>query len=551
MDAREVESFLTLTRDLMSTEKPKLSATEIEKLFVDPQGQPVRNNGGAINSNSIVGLLSDLNSHVSLVGRRGTGKSHALALAELLIKEQRGLPVWINCQALGPSLDKRSDLGARRTVLYASFLESTLQALRTFDERMGVAYARSLIAKAFGGAKANVDEFEAGLPEMISALQILIAPNGTAATTWKANQAFWTRNLFAEREDGTGTDGAIEIKINAESLQRACRKLTQKLGEFDVKKIVLLVDDASELDEAQRGEMVSFIQDLIASAPNLFCVKFSLYPGQMYGIPNFDGNGLSPATTDPLYFRSSLRDNSIANEDSFVLQQYFRAILEVRLKTHELTWPRVLNIDDPSKIDQFIRHLFWSSSGLPRIAGHLLNSACRASTTDIATGRLFVSQSSLDLARSRYFDGNIAAHVPRYMTFVSGHHDRQKAGRMMGDLMTNLIGTLQSRESATHLLSSSVIVSSDIENIMGPLLSIGAMMKRAQFEIDGVNYSIISVNFRRCLIAGLQWDADAKIDPEAGQLREALREDKLVIQTLLIPLRTWLTELGHQELIQL
>ena len=203
------------------------------------------------------------------------------------------------------------------------------------------------------------------------------------------------------------------------SINEILRKIKKLLAKHKVNRVFLLLDDFSELNKGNQKIIIdSLISPIIASYNDVFTVKLAAYPYRFY-LGNIDSSKIIMHSLD-FYdvFEQSAQTYSQVEQLSI---NYTQRTLERRLEVfteNQISLEEIFDISKDS-IDEYLKTLFYASSGIPRTLGYILT-YCYLSS--INQGKQ-ISLMHINAAAKKYYNENILPDFYNDTRFKQSFYD--------------------------------------------------------------------------------------------------------------------------------
>lgn len=359
--------------------------------------------------------------HTLLKGRRGTGKSTIFLRAEHEIQKNKSyFAIYINLQACyeevrsANSEDENDAL--TKYLTYKNFLTEILKSIK---KRLTTKIQKDpefeYLFKAIEEGKYIDRDFQRSIEITSSSInegkQAIDAEIGLNKLSAKGNL---TSTLKSDVKYSTKLN---ELRIF--SIHEILKKIKEICNNYGITRIYLFLDDFSELSrESQQVVVDSLISPIISSYNDTFKVKLAGYPSRIY-TGNIDSTKIPALSLD--FFDAYEQSSSNYNEVEDLAIDYVKRTLEKRLQiftNYQISIEDIFDLEKAS-IDEYLRRLFFSTSGIPRSLGFVLN-YCYLSS--INNGKP-ITLEKIDAASAKYFEENILADFINDARFKQSFYD--------------------------------------------------------------------------------------------------------------------------------
>jgi DNA-binding transcriptional ArsR family regulator len=365
------------------------------------------------------------NNHLIIEGRRGTGKSTIFLKAEeMLIKQEKSIPIYINLQTIIEQLPKEiSDNGYSDFsyyLTYKNFMISILDRIGSEVSKKNKGFKASEIQNLFDDVKEGIlynSEFDNSI-ELTSKIK-------------KSNNASLkgSVNPISAVLKGKYSQENIEENIRKEtknekrvfSINDVLNKLVKLLKKGKGFKVYLLLDDFSELDKSAQAMVIdNLVSPIISSYNSNFVVKIAAYPGRIYR-GALDSTKLPSLNLD-FYdaFERNSADSKYTNIEKYAIE-YIDRTLRRRIKVFTDRQLELEDIFDLSKADlkEYLKTIFHATACIPRAMGFILN-YCYLNSINRGSK---ITMRHLDNAAMKYFEDNILEDFQNDIRFKQSFHD--------------------------------------------------------------------------------------------------------------------------------
>jgi hypothetical protein len=368
--------------------------------------------------NYILNQVLDDN-HVVLKGRKGTGKSTIFLQAENIIKQLDGkISIYINLQSCYEEI-KTANSERDNEVLtrYKTYCNFFTQVLSSMKESIAKKFADEELDKLFIDIE-NGDYIDADFQRSlsISSTQNEEQSLGASISATSLKVAAEIKANVSTKSQTTMSQEVHELRVF--SINKILRSLKDILHKHGVNKVYLLLDDFSELSKDNQKLIIdSLIAPIISSYNDVFTVKLAAYPYRIY-LGNIDSSKIIIHSLDfyDVYEQSS--QNYTQVEDYAI--QYIRRTIEKRLEVFtnkQITMEEIF--DEKISINDYLKTLFYASSGIPRSLGYVLT-YCFLSTINQEKPITLVS---INNAAKKYYRENILPDFYNDTRFKQSFYD--------------------------------------------------------------------------------------------------------------------------------
>lgn len=334
----------------------------------------------------------DVVDHQVLYGRRGTGKTHALAYLSSEVKARGDLPLYIDLRVIGSPgglLNAESGtageratrllidlLGALREELLGAVLDDTdLIDDPTFIDRADDLLASISNMTVLGEVEQQRSSSDSVARDKGARGTVRLAPDIAAEGSASASRATTTSTSTSETVRGTP-----RVAINFREIAGALQQLTDALNG---KRIWLLLDEWSSVPRDLQPYLSEFLVRCVLPLPNMI-VKIAAIEQQTNFRTVVDGNTIGIELGADMGAHLNLDDYLVYEGNEQQSRDFFRRLFFKHLKFPsnprdavadiESEWDVIrLGFTDKRAFDELIR----AAEGVPRDA---LNIASRAAT---------------------------------------------------------------------------------------------------------------------------------------------------------------------------
>lgn len=434
------ENIESAFKSLIKSGRPDITDDQnndlIPRLYVD-----------LYDNNYILHQVLDDN-HVVLKGRKGTGKSTIFLQAENEIKRFKNkISVYINLQSCYEEIKTaNSDQSNENLTKYKTYCNFFTEVLSSMKESISKKIVDEELDKLFQDVK-NGDYIDADFQRSL-AISSTQSEAYSSQASISADLSKVSAEIKADKSTKSSTTESHELhELRVFSINKILRKLKEILLKHGINKVYLLLDDFSELTkENQKLIIDSLIAPIISSYNDVFTVKLAAYPYRIY-LGNIDSSKIVIHSLDfyDVYEQSS--QNYAQVEDSSI--RYIERTLEKRLDVFTDGQITLKEIFDTSKTsyDEYLKILFYASSGIPRSLGYILN-YCYLST--INQGKP-ITLASIDNGAKKYFLDNILPDFYNDTRFKQSFYDDK-----------NILDQITQKSLMDHLIEKSKNIKRDI-----------------------------------------------------------------------------------------
>lgn len=404
---------------------------DIEKAFKSlmKSGRP-----DIYDSNSDVNLIEDLyvdlfyndyilrqvvdDNHLILIGRRGTGKSTIFLRAEKEIENiDNTISVYINLQSVYDEI--RNTMLSDDLTYFMTFKNFMYQVLYSIKENI----------------KQNVNNQET-LEELFSKIEegdyidsdfqrsLEITSKSSDVKREGANAKLSITDISVgakiENEENTSLEQKTYKKeIRVFSIHSILQKIKELLKDSGITRVVLFLDDFSELTEISQKVIVdSLIAPIISAYNDTFIVKIAAYPGRVYR-GNIDSTKLPSQSID--FFDAFDRIATNYTDVEKHSKDFIKRTLDKRLEVYtnnQITFEDIFDLQEDDA-DEYLKLLYYTTACIPRALGYILNYCFLGS---INRGYK-IKLSHIKDASIKYFEDNIYPDFINDVRFKQAFYD--------------------------------------------------------------------------------------------------------------------------------
>lgn len=373
-------------------------------------------------NNYVLNQVIDSN-HTLLNGRRGTGKSTIFLQAEELLQENPfQVAVYINLQTCYEEVksSKSDDTNNNLLTKYLTFKNFLNEILMKIKEYIGKKIKNDeefnqLFERISKGDYIDQD-FQRSL-QLTSTKVVNHVDSFDMSSDLKSFSANFKFDDSSKEE--VGLAGNInELRIF--SIHSIIKEITRILEKYKIRNVFLFLDDFSELSmESQKVVIDSLVAPIISSYNDYFKIKIAAYPGRIY-TGNID---MTKLPTYPLDFydafeSSSTTYNTIEELAIYYVERTLKKRLEVFTK-NEVSIEEIFDLNGEWNLDDYMKTLFYCSSGIPRSLGFILN-YCYLSSIHMGKP---ITKVNINAAAEKYFTNNILADFINDARFKQAFYD--------------------------------------------------------------------------------------------------------------------------------
>lgn len=358
--------------------------------------------------------------HIVLKGRKGTGKSTIFLQAENYIKKYKNkISVYVNLQSCYEEIrTANSEHNDENLTKYKTYCNFFTEVLSSIKDSVSKKVADVELDKLFQDIK-NGDYIDADFQRSltISSTQSKELNIGGSISTDLAKISAEVETNASVKSSTTESHELHELRVF--SINKILKRLKEILLKHGISKVYLLLDDFSELTKENQKLIVdSLIAPIISSYNDVFIVKLAAYPYRIY-LGNIDSSKIVIHSLDfyDVYEQSSSNYSQV--EDCAI--RYIQRTLEKRLEVFTDGQIALSELFDTNKnsLDEYLKVLFFASSGIPRSLGYILT-YCYLSTINQDRP---ITLGSIDNAAKKYYRENILPDFYNDTRFKQSFYD--------------------------------------------------------------------------------------------------------------------------------
>jgi len=362
--------------------------------------------------------------HTLLRGRKGTGKSTIFLRAEAeLEKNKSNLAIYINLQTCYEEIkSSNSDSENDALTRYFTYKNFLTEILKSIQKRFSSKIAKD---QDFDNLFNAIEEGQYIDKDFQRSIEITSSNSFENKASIKGTINLKNPSVTADLSETQKNDVKLSTKVNELrifSIHEILKKITEIVRKYQINRIYLFLDDFSELNlESQKVVVDSLISPIISSYNETFKVKLAGYPSRIY-TGNIDSTKLPTHSLD--FYDAYEQTSTSYNDVEDLAINYIKRTLEKRLEVYtdgQIELNEIFEVKDTSSssLHEFLRILFYCTSGIPRSLGFILT-YCYLSS--INNGKP-ITMHNIESATAKYFEENILADFINDARFKQSFYD--------------------------------------------------------------------------------------------------------------------------------